>query len=66
MISNPQHLTVTQPRGGRDEMKKASIGLQELKRKIYLKAKSSKDIKGLGTKCSPPKNGDLKAGLQAG
>ena len=28
--------------GGRDEMIKASIGLQDLRRKIYLKAKSDK------------------------
>ena len=28
--------------GGRDEMIKASINLQELRRKIYLKAKSDK------------------------
>jgi hypothetical protein len=28
--------------GGRDEMIKASINLQELRRKIYLKAKSKK------------------------
>ena len=29
-------------RGGRDEMIKASIGLQDLRRKIYLKVKSDK------------------------
>jgi len=29
-------------KGGRDEMIKASISLQELRRKIYLKAKSEK------------------------
>ena len=28
--------------GGRDEMIKASVGLQDLRRKIYLKAKSDK------------------------
>jgi hypothetical protein len=28
--------------GGRDEMIKASIGLQDLRRKIYLKAKSDR------------------------
>ena len=38
--------------GGRDEMIKASINLQEIKRKIYLKAKSDKawnDMASVGT-----------------
>ena len=34
--------------GGRDEMIKASVNLQETKRKIYLKAKSSKDMERHG------------------
>ena len=34
--------------GGRDEMIKASINLQELRTKIYLKAKSLKDMKRHG------------------
>ena len=34
--------------GGRDEMIKASINLQELRRKIYLKAKALKDMERHG------------------
>ena len=40
------------PSRGRDEMIKASINLQEIKRKIYLKAKSDKawnDMASVGT-----------------
>jgi len=47
-------------------MIKTSIGLQELRRKIYLKAKSEKTFKVLGTVCSCLQDGNFKAGLQTG
>ena len=50
-------------REGRDEMIKASISLQDLRRKIYLKAKSEKTWRLQGNSVASAGTGGVKTGF---